>query len=180
MALTVDEEYKKALTLCTGILAVKIVVTTLATVRARLVSDNSYSLAEDNTAFMEFLYQYVFKAMFLVFPLGPKKEDKKKAASELRKSDPLEATDPTVVTLRALHRNATEQEPWFLAVAIAYAITVTGKTHLSIWLLYAYTAFRCLHWVSYFFGLQPWRSVFFILGTASTLMLSVKAIQSAM
>lgn len=179
MAHTIDEDYNKALALCTGILVIKIVLTTLGTVRARLVSDSFYSYGEDQSAAVVWIFNYIFKAMFLVFPLGKPGVQAlldEEAAPALKKSDPIEASDETVVRFRAVHRNATEQEPWFLALAIVYAVTATSKTQVSIKLLYAFTTFRWLHWFCYLCGLSPFRSFFFVFGLVSMLILAVMTI----
>merc|ERR1712083_331735 len=119
----------------------------------------------------DFIYHYVFKAMFLVFPLG--KPDAPPAEAQPLKNDPISSDTPMVVTLQAVHRNATEQEPWFLAVAIMYALTSPVKSPVAMGLCYAYALFRWVHWLCYLCHVQPFRSFFFVFGLVSTLVMSI-------
>eukprot|EP00929_Paragymnodinium_shiwhaense_P078566 TRINITY_DN40742_c0_g1_i1.p2 TRINITY_DN40742_c0_g1~~TRINITY_DN40742_c0_g1_i1.p2 ORF type:complete len:184 (+),score=28.88 TRINITY_DN40742_c0_g1_i1:93-644(+) len=167
-----DKDYKKALVICAGLMGVKVVLTTLGTVRARLVGSSLYSLAEDKSPVMSVLYFYVFKAMFLVFPLGPPTHEQVEVNARL---DPTASADSTVVTFQGMHRNAVEQEPFFMAVAVVYGLLSAGSkaSVVAVYVVYVFTACRWLHWLSYLCHLQPWRSITFVCGLVSTLVLSV-------
>jgi len=128
---------------------------------------------------MKFFYGYVFKAMFCVFPLGPGEDEddmEDVGASMPKKSDPLDATDEVVVTLRALHRNAMEQEPFFVAVAIVFGLVYPSECAFSTIIVYVFTACRWIHWFSYLCHLQPFRSFSFVFGLVCTLIMSINTI----
>lgn len=174
-----DEKYSTALGVCAAALGIKIVLTTLGTVRARLASGQAYDLEEDKTPLMQFMYGYVFKAMFLVCPLGLGDDDDEEAPEAeamVKRSDPLDADDPCVVTLRALHRNAMEQEPFFMAVAVVFGLVYPGECYVAIYSAYIFAICRWVHWLTYLCHLQPFRSLSFIGGLICTLIMSINMI----
>merc|ERR1712196_363159 len=126
----------------------------------------------------QFLFNYVFKAMFLVFPLGPPAHESLLPSSV--GADPLASSDEAVETFRSLHRNAMEQEPFFMAVAILYKVMVPSPDNVAAYLVYAYTLFRFLHFLAYACHVQPWRSLTFICAMVASLILPIKLLMEVL
>jgi len=156
-----DAAYKQALCVLVGALGIKVVVVTLMTVRCRLVSGEVIPNKEDDNPVLKFLLNYVFKILLVVCPLGP---------SEYKPV--LAATDPNLVAWLSIHRNAMEQEPFFMVMAIAYPL-VAEPLAMAPYLLYTYLASRVLHMFCYALGLQPFRSLTFVAGLFATLGMGV-------
>jgi len=152
-------------------MGMKVVVTTLVTVRCRIVSGQFRPIKEDGeNAAMGFLINYVFKALLLVCPLG---------AGEAGGAALVEdnGEDPTLAAWLGVHRNATEQEPWFVALAFAYSLISDGESSLytttATALVYAYLSCRLVHMLCYACHIQPLRTVAFVSGLVTTLVSAV-------
>jgi uncharacterized MAPEG superfamily protein len=64
---------------------------------------------------------------------------------------------------RRAHRNALENSPVFLITALVLTLMGTSAT-IAAALFYPFAAFRILHSVCYVKGIQPFRTIFFVLG----------------
>ena len=97
----------------------QLAVTTLVTVRCRIVSGQFRPIKEDGeNAAMGFLINYVFKALLFVCPLGSGQaapiqsaEPINKCAEQVSIGVEEVGEDPTLAAWLGVHRNATEQEP---------------------------------------------------------------------
>ncbi|NUP11915.1 MAG: MAPEG family protein [Polyangiaceae bacterium] len=63
---------------------------------------------------------------------------------------------------RRAHRNALENTPIFITTALVLTLMGTSAT-VGALLFYPYAAFRILHSVCYVRGIQPFRTIFFVL-----------------
>lgn len=63
---------------------------------------------------------------------------------------------------RRAHRNALENTPWFMITAFVLTLMGTSAT-VGAALFYPYAILRILHSVCYVKGLQPFRTLFFVL-----------------
>ena len=63
---------------------------------------------------------------------------------------------------RRAHRNALENTPWFMITAFVLTLMGTSAT-VGAALFYPYAILRILHSVCYVKGLQPFRTIFFVL-----------------
>jgi len=161
----------KAVGILTAALGLKAVATTLATLRRRLVSGQFRPLPEDGAPAVQLLINYVAKAMLLVLPLGPSKVPK----------DALRGEDAGLAAWLGIHRNSTEQEPFVLAAAVAYALVVkTTPAAAAAPLLYAFLAARVCHMVSYALRAQPWRTISFLAAVGSSVGFGAMAVASSL
>merc|ERR1719291_738758 len=124
-------------------LAIKIVLTSLITVRCRIVSGQFRPIKEDGeNAAVGFLINYVFKALLFVCPLGPGPAP---GAHVVEGG----GEDAVLSAWLGIHRNATEQEPWFMALAFCFSLL--GLDQDCVWMrvavafVYTYLASRVLH-----------------------------------
>ncbi len=69
--------------------------------------------------------------------------------------------DEQIERLRRAHRNDLEAVLPFLVIGFLAARIGAVGYDLAWWLFTTFTAARVLHTITYAFGLQPWRSIFF-------------------
>lgn len=174
------------------ILALKVILVTFGTVRARLVCDNitfvgrSHGNPEDAGGIVAAMLK-MLRVMWFVpesqaapaaggaAPLGDGLLAEQAQAGPANDADA--ATDSLERWL-AVHRNSAEQEPYFMCTALAVLILMPaangandGKIAANV--VYFATACRVLHAISYIGKLQPWRTIFFIGGVGGTGILAV-------
>mmetsp|Transcript_102119 Transcript_102119/g.218667 ORF Transcript_102119/g.218667 Transcript_102119/m.218667 type:complete len:174 (+) Transcript_102119:98-619(+) len=167
--------YAKALAiLCAG-LGLKLAVITLMTIRCRIVSSQFRPIKEDHESkVVAFLLNYPFKAMLLIFPLGPSATP---AGTAPLVGTPAE--DEALTTWLNVHRNSAEQEPYMLAVAFAYPLVIAVPSALAVNLLYTYLCMRIAYMLAYALRLQPWRSLLWFTGFLCILTLSILTMMAA-
>lgn len=81
--------------------------------------------------------------------------------------------DPEVARALRAHRNDLESTLPFLAIGLPYLLT-DPSTALASGLFVAFTAFRLVFSVFYLRGMQPWRSLTFVLGELCTVAIVVQ------
>ena len=98
-------------------------------------------------------------------------------AATVAKGSAMVATDPPAVArvLRA-HQNATANVVPFLILGFLYVL-LGPSTTAAVIIFATFTVARLLHSVAYVRGLQPWRTVAFIVGTTATLALMVDMVR---
>lgn len=69
------------------------------------------------------------------------------------------------------HRNALENIPPFLLMALPFVLTGPTVTQVTLY-MGIYTAVRLLYIVAYLRGLQPWRTIFFGIGNVTVLIMA--------
>jgi len=161
-----------------GILAaafgLKTVVTTLATVRRRIVSGQFRPIEEDTAPAVQFLINYVAKAMLLVFPLGHSQAPPSDAAKA-------QVEDSDLAAWLGVHRNSTEQEFFVLAAAVAYTMVVAAApSAAAVSLLFAFLALRLCHMASYALRLQPWRTLSFLAAVGASVGFGAVAVAASL
>jgi len=163
-----ESDFANVMGWCVGLLALKAIILSLATVRIRLASDCWFLMApEDDNRAERLLLAYVVKPLVLLAPGQPKQVAFTEVASEREPllQDIARRQSQEVVRWQRLHTNAVEQEPFVVAAAFAYAFSA-GLPHASAsWLISAYTAFRYLHMLAYICKLQPWRTLLWTAGS---------------
>jgi len=169
---------EKAVGILAAGLGLKNVVTTLATLRRRLVSGQFRSIQEDGIASVQFLVNYVAKAMLLVFPLGPSGAPADVADAE--KGQQVAGEDAGLAAWLGIHRNSIEQESFVLMAALASEAVVAAPPAKAALLLYAFLAFRFSHMVSYALRAQPWRTLSFLAAVGSSVGFGVMAMAAAL
>lgn len=78
-----------------------------------------------------------------------------------------------VARIARAHRNDVESTLPFLAVAILFLATNPGAG-LATGLFWVFTIFRCIFSIAYIAGLQPWRSLSFLVAEACLVVMVVK------
>lgn len=86
--------------------------------------------------------------------------------------------DPAVAHALRIQRNDGENIPIFFAVALIYVLLGASPQGAAIY-CWTYTIARILHTIAYMRNLQPWRAVFFILGTLCLFGMIVQIIAKA-
>lgn len=86
-------------------------------------------------------------------------EDAAKFGSQLTDTEP-----PEVARVLRAHRNDLENIPGFLVLGLVAVLLGAPAVPLKVALI-AYTAARIAHSIAYIRSMQPWRTVFFGLGT---------------
>jgi uncharacterized MAPEG superfamily protein len=179
--------YIDSLRICVAVLVLKVVIVTLGTVRARLVSDNfkfhtrGLPNPEDESSSVIQAALKLFKVVMLV----PAKPDATAAAAAVAAADPEAPPAAEQVTLQqegvpgaafeaaatdsierwvSVHRNSVEQETFFIGVALAVHVVSLADPpgDFASIVLYVGTACRVLHAVAYVCKMQPYRTIFFI------------------
>lgn len=69
--------------------------------------------------------------------------------------------------------NDLENIPIFLALGVAY-VWVGAASQMAVWLFMVFTAARYLHTLFYLGGIQPWRTVAYVVGVVCMLIMSVQ------
>ena len=94
-------------------------------------------------------------------------------------AEPVAQPDEQIERIRRAHRNDLENILPFLVIGFLYAMTGPSYT-VAWWLFVSFTVARLLHTAVYIAGLQPWRTVFFGIGSialyAMTLIVVVRVI----
>jgi uncharacterized MAPEG superfamily protein len=194
--------YIDSLRICVAVLVLKVVIVTLGTVRARLVSDNfkfhtrGLPNPEDESSSVIQAALKLFKVVMLV----PAKPDATAAAPTA--ADPEAPAAAEQVTLQqegvpgaafeaaatdsierwvSVHRNSVEQETFFIGVALALHVVSLADPpgDFASIVLYAGTACRVLHAVAYVCKMQPYRTIFFIVTLNCSAILAVLLLLSA-
>jgi len=80
------------------------------------------------------------------------------------KTKVVEALPPDVDRWNRAHKNALENIPIFFAIGLVYALSGASEMGARIYFA-SFTVTRLLHSLAYIKGLQPWRSIFWGLGT---------------
>jgi uncharacterized MAPEG superfamily protein len=152
-------------------LGLKSVLTTFLTIRCRIVNGDFRPVPEDaNSVVLNFLIDWVFKLVLFICPPGK---------SETAPS-PTDGMKELLKSTLETHRNSTEQEPWFMAMAITLLVyaTTTGsmdtmKYTIPVYIIYAFFGGRVMHMLTFLLGLQPWRTIFFSVALFASLGFSV-------
>jgi len=160
----------KAVGILAAALGLKTVATTLLTVRRRIKAGHFRPIEEDGTPAVQFLINFIAKAMLLVFPLGPSKVCE----------DTLHEEDAILDAWLGIHRNSVEQEVFVLAAAVAYGAVMAAPSSPAAPLLYAFLAFRLAHMVSYALRAQPWRTISFLGAVGSSVGFGAVAIAASL
>lgn len=69
--------------------------------------------------------------------------------------------------------NDLENIPIFLALGVAY-IWVEASPGLAVWLFSVFTVARYLHTLFYLYGIQPWRTVVYVIGILCMFVMSAQ------
>ena len=77
---------------------------------------------------------------------------------------------PPVARLLRVHANGQATVYPFLVLGLVYVLLGGGAT-LAAWLFAVFVVARLLHTLAYIKELQPWRTVFFLIGMAATFVL---------
>jgi uncharacterized MAPEG superfamily protein len=87
------------------------------------------------------------------------------------------ATEESPAVARALRiqRNDAENIPIFFAVGLAYVLLAATPTGAAAY-CWTYTLARIAHTIAYTWNLQPWRAIFFGVGTLALLGMSVQVV----
>mmetsp|Transcript_44051 Transcript_44051/g.140332 ORF Transcript_44051/g.140332 Transcript_44051/m.140332 type:complete len:185 (-) Transcript_44051:150-704(-) len=175
-----DKDYRRALAVSVAVLVLKVTFVTAMTVRNRLSNGKRYSYKEESTPVMNFLYAYVFKAFFCVCPLGPDPdpEDGPPSTAGAQTGNAWVSGGSSGGARELdkwlnIHRNATEQEPWFMGIAVVYGLVASSPDPCAAPVLYIFAAFRWLHMVCFALHLQPFRTFMFAPGLVCNIILSV-------
>jgi uncharacterized MAPEG superfamily protein len=97
----------------------------------------------------------------------PNKED---AATIAKGAKLVEGDPPEVARVLRAHRNAMANVVPFAILGLVYVLA-GGAGTVALWVFGIFTAARLGHTVAYLGEKQPWRSLFFVLGGATTLVL---------
>ena len=81
-------------------------------------------------------------------------------------AEPAAKQDEQIERIRRAHRNDLENILPFLVIGFLYALTGPSYT-VAWWLFVLFTVARLLHTAVYIAGLQPWRTVFFGVGSVA-------------
>jgi prostaglandin-E synthase 1 len=74
------------------------------------------------------------------------------------------ADHPDVARVVRTHRNAVENIPMFFAIGLIYVLIGASATGAKAYFI-TFTAARVLHSVMQLKGLQPWRTIFYAIGS---------------
>ena len=179
----------QALGVCLAALAVKVAFNTLCVVRWRLATSQLRDISEDSNKITAFLLNYVFRPLLLVMPhksSSGSDADSMEASINAAARPPAEPdAGSTLGRLLRAHANSTEQEPWTIALALAYRIQTAhvtdenkivdrpGMSRLGTIVLYVFTVARWLHLITYTLRIQPFRSIFFLTGLVCSVILAI-------
>ena len=86
--------------------------------------------------------------------------------------------DPAIAHALRIQRNDGENIPIFFAIALIYVLLGASPQGAAIY-CWTYTIARIAHTVAYMRNLQPWRAIFFIVGTLCLLGMIVQIIAKA-
>jgi len=81
-------------------------------------------------------------------------------------AEPAARPDEQIERIRRAHRNDLENILPFLVIGFLYVLTGPSYT-VAWWLFVLFTVARVLHTAVYIAGLQPWRTVFFGIGSVA-------------
>eukprot|EP01043_Picozoa_sp_COSAG02_P031696 COSAG02_NODE_2081_length_9898_cov_45.797539_6_plen_193_part_00 len=189
--------YIDSLRICVAVLVLKVVIVTLGTVRARLVSDNfkfhtrGLPNPEDESSSVIQAALKLFKVVMLVptkldaTAVAPTAADPEAPAAAEQEGVPgaafeAAATD-SIERWVSVHRNSVEQETFFIGVALALHVVSLADPpgDFASIVLYAGTACRVLHAVAYVCKMQPYRTIFFVVTLSCSAILAVLLLLSA-
>jgi uncharacterized MAPEG superfamily protein len=91
--------------------------------------------------------------------------------------------DNTFERLLCMEKNATENEPYFMALATAWPLAVGGYAALPVWaptavMTYVYS--RIGHFGFYMGKVQPWRALAYTVGVVSNVVISGNILMNTM
>lgn len=167
-------DFDMALQWCVALLALKAIVLSLLTVRARIGGEPVIAMApEDENAGERFLLGYIVKPLLLL-PPGMQKgavltSEVKSVGTEepmLSQLDAMaEAKLQSIKRMQRLHQNALEQEPFIVAAACTFRLLEKTNVVAAYWLLIAYLSCRFIHTPCYMCKLQPFRTLMWTAGS---------------
>ena len=87
------------------------------------------------------------------------------------------AEHPETARVARAHRNLNESLPIFFALGLIYVLAGANPMGAKICFI-GFTAARVLHSIAYLNALQPWRTIFYVLGALSLTGLAVMSVMA--